>query len=342
MQYAVEQRGQSANKAAIFIDFENICYHLQNTWLNPPNVYDCVIEILRNLKLHLQEGHSLDTILMKAYADFERMATAPLGSLYLMGIDTHNVLGNEHKNAADMRLSIDLMEVLYTRPDIQYFILVAGDRDYIPVVQHLRRQGRKVLAVAFAEGLSGDLLEIVGKQNVLEANSFLSEARQNSLISHRYNTVNSVGIKVVGKIDLPDAKGKLPPKDAAAEAAGKEESSKAPAAATKAVKKEKPVATPPKEAFETIRKLTSAHQRRCLEVLLRFVVERNLKEVWLSPFLRRLTDELPLLADWERKSAISDLEHCGAIAVESRQGDNYPYSVVLINYNHPDVVEIMP
>lgn len=113
--------------AAVFLDYENILYHLKKEYADPPQVTDVIAEILRNLREYLAEHYKLDVIIFKAYADFERMASA-LGSLYLMGIDTHNVLGTDHKNAADMRLCIDLMEVLYTRPDIQHFVLVAGAR----------------------------------------------------------------------------------------------------------------------------------------------------------------------------------------------------------------------
>ena len=78
-----------------------------------------------------------------------------MGDLYLLGVEAHNVLGTEHKNAADMRLCIDAMEILYTRQNIQSFILVAGDRDYIPVIQHLKKNGRTVRVAGFAAASPG-------------------------------------------------------------------------------------------------------------------------------------------------------------------------------------------
>ena len=112
---------------------------------------------------------------MNAYADFERIPTTPQGNLYLLGVSTRNVLGTDHKNAADMQLCIDALEVMYTRPDIGTFVLVAGDRDYIPVLQHLRRQARQVLVAGFRESVSGDLIQNLGDKHFINARDLLGE-----------------------------------------------------------------------------------------------------------------------------------------------------------------------
>ncbi len=322
--------------AAVFLDYENILYHLKKEYADPPQVTDVIAEILRNLREYLSEHYKLDVIIFKAYADFERMASA-LGSLYLMGIDTHNVLGTDHKNAADMRLCIDLMEVLYTRPDIQHFVLVAGDRDYIPIVQQLRRQARQVTAVAFRQTVSGDLLQILGKDNLLDADKFIKEEKRKELLMHKTAVVNSMGLKVVGKIDLPETKKRpeptapAPPTEAAK-----------PAAAPVRKPPVRPAYTEAAEEFSNVKSLDRKPVLDCLELLLQFASDRGLREVWLSPFLRFLTDEMPLLADYERKELINTLRIFGAIRVEKRSGETFDYSVIHLNYNHPDVVRLMP
>lgn len=327
----------SGNHAAVFLDYENILYHLKKEYADPPQIADTIAEILRSLREYLSEHDKLDVIIFKAYADFERMASA-LGSLYLMGIDTHNVLGTDHKNAADMRLCIDLMEVLYTRPDIQHFVLVAGDRDYIPIVQHLRRQARQVTAVAFRQTVSGDLLQILGKDNLLEADRFIKDALRKELLMHKAKVVAGMGLTVVGKIDLPETKKEVP-------------LAKTPPTVTTAEMKtapplKRPMRTTAEMAepadFSNVKKLTGASVLECLELLLQFATEKNVREVWLSPFLRFLTDEMTLLADYERKELVNTLRIFGAIRVEKRTGDAYDYSVIQINYNHPDVIRLMP
>ena len=49
----------------------------------------------------------------------------------LVQIAHHGVAG---KNAADIRMAVDAMEVLITHPDVDVFILVTSDSDYSPLV----------------------------------------------------------------------------------------------------------------------------------------------------------------------------------------------------------------
>ncbi|MEJ7659048.1 MAG: hypothetical protein WKG07_05175 [Hymenobacter sp.] len=62
--------------------------------------------------IRLKREQGLDSLVLNAYADFDRIPTGPQGPLYLMGVSTRNVLGTDHKNAADMQLCIDALEVL--------------------------------------------------------------------------------------------------------------------------------------------------------------------------------------------------------------------------------------
>jgi uncharacterized protein (TIGR00288 family) len=48
------------------------------------------------------------------------------------------------KNATDMSLLIDAMDILYTK-NIQTFCLVSSDSDFTPLIQRLRAEGKKVI-----------------------------------------------------------------------------------------------------------------------------------------------------------------------------------------------------
>ncbi|QTN33493.1 NYN domain-containing protein [Akkermansiaceae bacterium] len=48
------------------------------------------------------------------------------------------------KNATDMSLLIDAMDILYTK-DIQTYCLVSSDSDFTPLIQRLRADGKKVI-----------------------------------------------------------------------------------------------------------------------------------------------------------------------------------------------------
>lgn len=322
--------------AAIFLDFENIYYFFKNDFFDPPGLNDHILELLRNLRAQLAEKYNLDCIVMNAYADFERLETAPQGALYLLGVDTKNVMGTDHKNAADMRLCIDVLEVLYTRQEIGTFVLVAGDRDYIPVIQHLRRQARHVLGVGFRESVSGDLLLNLGEEQFLDARSLLDEDTLHDLEERRTEQLRLKQERerrfAAQSSDIENRARALQQSSAAL---GNSASSEAAP----------PFIEEPVE-FAPIRDIVEEDELDCLRLVLeklqRLQSTHYTNELWLGPFLRQLADEMPALADFERRRVLDSLTRAGAIRIEKRQGEPYPYSVVIVNYKHPQVVELNP
>jgi hypothetical protein len=316
--------------AAVLIDFENLYYHLSGQYVDHPDLSDVLFDLLRNLRAHLEDELHLQPIIQMAYADFERLKSTPQGSLYLMGIDTHNVLSTEHKNAADMRLCIDAMEVLYTRPEITTFVFVAGDRDYIPVVQHLRRQARSVLVAAFKGNTSGDLLLNVGEKNFIEASALIDP----KMIA-RLELAAMKQKEVEDAIRLRAARPVTPPLETAHAAV----TSPAPPPVTRHAMPQRPVAVR-EPSFAPAQKVSDENQITCLRVMLDHFGQFN--EIFLSPFLRKFSDALPRLADFERKALLNDLEAAGAIRIEKRKGEPFDYSVIVVNYNHPTVRDVNP
>jgi hypothetical protein len=370
---AVDRRYSVQGFAAIFIDYENVYYHLRSTYADVPELNDFVIELLMNLQMHLEETSGLRSIIAKAYADYERIKSTPQGSLYLMGVETVYVLGTDHKNAADMKLSIDAMEVLYTRPEIETFVLFAGDRDYIPVIQHLKKQAKSVIAVGFAGSFSGDLMTNVGKDNFIDAKELLAPERLAKLeeISKRYRDYEKAEEEREA-----ERLSKLPKRKDAREIALEaqkrsfEEQSKPlatesmpevveggaepeshenvvsieglepagiPEGDHQVPKKTEPLAEP-EGTFNIPMTDMSEDERTCLDLMLTHF--GKYPEIFLSPFLRKLSDTLPNLADWQRKGLIGDLEFKGAIRMAKRSAIPFDYTVMLVNYNHPVVREM--
>jgi uncharacterized LabA/DUF88 family protein len=327
--------------AAVFLDFENVYYFFKNGFFDPPDLNDYILELLRGLRQQLAEQYGLDCIVLNAYADFERLDTTPQGALYLLGVDTKNVMGTDHKNAADMRLCIDVLEVLYTRPEIGTFVLVAGDRDYIPVIQHLRRQARRVLGVGFRESVSGDLLLNLGETQFLNARDLLEPATLGRLETRRAEQ-QKLADERQQRFDEQQHELELKARASVALTAPDEgtDESPVPNGSSAAVLVEEPV------EFAPIRRLKEEDERTCLEIILqklhRLQSSHFTNELWLGPFLRHLTDEMPSLADFERRRVVDGLTRAGAVRIEKRHGDPYPFSVILVNYQHPDVWELNP
>ncbi|GAA3988951.1 NYN domain-containing protein [Hymenobacter antarcticus] len=349
--------------AAVFIDFENVYYFLKNHFHDPPDLNDICLDIVRTLREQLG-AKGLDSLISYAYADFERLATAPQGALYLMGVSTRNVLGTDHKNAADMQLCIDALEVMYTRPDIGTFVLVAGDRDYIPVLQHLRRQARQVLVAGFRESVSGDLLQNIGAAQFIDARDLLAPERVEQLEKRRTDRqrtieqsrllreqglagVTSAAALAARASASGEAEGPAPQPKAAAVAPVPSASAPRPVVAVPA----RPFISRPAEEvpdFAPLRRLATDTERRTLAFMLaefqklETKQQRRVTELWLGPFMRLLTDELPELPDYERRDQLNKLRDAGTIRIEKREGEPHPFSVIVVNYSHPDVQELHP
>ncbi|OGX82842.1 NYN domain-containing protein [Hymenobacter glacialis] len=344
----------TSSYAAVFIDFENVYYFLKNHFQDPPELNDYVLDIIRKLREELS-AKGLDSLISYAYADFERLATAPQGALYLMGVSTRNVLGTDHKNAADMQLCIDALEVMYTRPDIGTFVLVAGDRDYIPVLQHLRRQARQVLVAGFRESVSGDLLQNIGAEQFIDARDLMAPERIAQLEKRRTDRLRSQEENSRLREQAGTASAA---QRASAPAADADPAAKSPAAGAEqpggAPRPGSPAGARPSRLPEEVadfmpsRRLTGDTEQRTLAFMLgefqnlEAKQQRRVRELWLGPFMRLLADELTELSDYERRDQLNKLRDDGAIRIEKREGEPHPFSVIVVNYNHPNVQELQP
>ncbi|MBO1901095.1 NYN domain-containing protein [Leucobacter weissii] len=63
-------------------------------------------------------------------------------------------LSVRRKNGADIRLAVDAMEDLFLLDDVTHVVIVAGDSDFVPLVQKVRRLGRYVVGIGVAGGTS--------------------------------------------------------------------------------------------------------------------------------------------------------------------------------------------
>jgi uncharacterized LabA/DUF88 family protein len=362
--------------AAIFIDFENVYYELRRG-TGSIDATEYILSSVRNLRTHLAKQLSTQSIILKAYADFERLDSSPQGSLYLMGVETHNVLSTEYKNSADMRLCIDALDVLYTRPEIDHFVLMAGDRDYIPLVQHLRRHGRKVFITSFKANLSGDLLQNIESEKFIDAETLLSEEERHNLerarawTEHQRTLAAALEERKAAEMraaeKLAEEKKMLltpvlkPASNGSASDVGSEPLQVTGGAAPLLIKRPvQPLAANGYAAkaaelapdidglyddehetdFAPAVEITDFDTRECLSVMLAHYGRH--KEIWMSPLLWKLSNNMPTFADFERKALIANLQAAGAVQVAKRRGQPNDYSVVIINYNHPTVRECMP
>lgn len=157
---------------AIFVDLENVYYGLKKYHMDPDHPDED-----HNLFLLLQNHYGKENIRMiEVYADFEQLDLSMM-SLQKKRVHVHQVYGNgrdgkERKNASDIQLCLDAMEVLYQIPEIERFVIVSADQDMIPLLDRLWSKGKRVeLFCLWDESLSrtAQLQEFCDKSyNLLE------------------------------------------------------------------------------------------------------------------------------------------------------------------------------
>ena len=141
---------------AVFIDLENLALGAGE---NLPGQADPIP--YKALEMLCRDYGN--TTIRRAYADWSRPEFAKYQhSLAQNGITLIQVtrFGAQQKNAADILMAVDAMEVLITHPDVGTFMLVAGDGDYSPLVQRLREFGKRVVGVGTKASASARLVAV--------------------------------------------------------------------------------------------------------------------------------------------------------------------------------------
>jgi uncharacterized protein (TIGR00288 family) len=132
--------------AALLIDFDNVTLGIQK---------DLGKELRNLLSSDIIKGK---VSVQRAYADWRRYPQyiVPLSesSIDLIFAPAY---GSAKKNATDIRLAIDAIELVFTRPEIGTFILLSGDSDFSSLVLKLKEYGKYVIGVGIRESAS-DLL----------------------------------------------------------------------------------------------------------------------------------------------------------------------------------------
>lgn len=133
---------------AVFIDLENLAQGFSNQKKTR-------FEIQKVLERLLEKGK---LIVKKAYADWNRYQayTAPFheAAIELIEIPRRSQTG---KNSADIRLVVDAMDLAWSKPHIDTFVIVSGDSDFSPLVSKLKENGRHVIGM----GMKGSTSELL-------------------------------------------------------------------------------------------------------------------------------------------------------------------------------------
>lgn len=137
-----------APNAALMIDFDNVTLGIRS---------DLTKELKHLLNSDIIKGK---VAVSRAYADWRRYHQ------YIVPLSESSIdlifapaFGTNKKNATDIRLAIDAMELVFTRPEIGTFILLSGDSDFSMLVIKLKEYGKYVIGVGIRESASDLLIQ---------------------------------------------------------------------------------------------------------------------------------------------------------------------------------------
>jgi uncharacterized protein (TIGR00288 family) len=140
--------GSTAPNAALLIDFDNVTMGMRS-------------DLSRDLKKLLQSDVIRGKVtVQRAYADWRRYPQ------YIVPLSENSIdlifapaYGSSKKNATDIRMAIDAMELVFVRPEIGTFILLTGDSDFSSAVLKLKEYGKYVIGVGIQESSSDILVQ---------------------------------------------------------------------------------------------------------------------------------------------------------------------------------------
>jgi len=133
---------------AVFCDFENIAIGVRQSKYAD-------FDISKVLERLLLKG---SLVVKKAYCDWSyykefkpRMHEAAFELIEIPHVRQSG------KNSADIRMVVDALDLCYTKPHVDTFVILSGDSDFSPLVSKLRENDKTVIGVGVKDSTS-DLL----------------------------------------------------------------------------------------------------------------------------------------------------------------------------------------
>jgi uncharacterized LabA/DUF88 family protein len=134
-------------RIALFLDYENVAIGARD------NLNGLQFDLRPVLDALAERGR---VIARKAYADWSyfdedrRMLTRSHVEL----IEIPQRMGAVRKNAADIKLSVDALEMAFERDYVTTFVICTGDSDFTPLVHKLRELNKRVIGMGIKESTS--------------------------------------------------------------------------------------------------------------------------------------------------------------------------------------------
>ena len=137
-------------RIALFVDFENLAIGAREALGGMEFDFEPISNALA------ERGR---VVSRKAYADWSMFGDARqnMTRSHVELIEIPQRMGATRKNAADIKMAVDAIELAFERDYVTTFVICTGDSDFTPLVHKLRELNKKVIGVG-VKGSTSNLL----------------------------------------------------------------------------------------------------------------------------------------------------------------------------------------
>lgn len=143
-------------RVGVFIDVENLYHSAKKLYSARVNFKTLLESILKERKVVRMIAYGVRTATEEEKPFFKALAQ--------IGIETKikdlQVYGGFKKANWDVGITVDMIKMA---PSLDTLILMSGDGDFLPLLEYLQNQGKRVEIVAFLESTSSKLKERADK-----------------------------------------------------------------------------------------------------------------------------------------------------------------------------------
>jgi len=135
-------------RIALFVDFENLAIGARDALGGMEFDFEPIANALA------ERGR---VVSRKAYADWSMFADArqSMTRSHVELIEIPQRMGVTRKNAADIKMAVDAIELAFEHEYVTTFVICTGDSDFTPLVHKLRELNKKVIGVGVKGSTSG-------------------------------------------------------------------------------------------------------------------------------------------------------------------------------------------
>jgi uncharacterized protein (TIGR00288 family) len=134
-------------RIALFLDYENLAIGARDGLGVSPFDFDPVADALA------ERGR---VVVRRAYADWSYFDADRrlLARAQVELIEIPQLIGGSRKNAADIKMAVDAIELAYERGFVTTFAIATGDSDFTPLVHKLRELDKRVIGIGVQSSTS--------------------------------------------------------------------------------------------------------------------------------------------------------------------------------------------